>query len=381
MTTRRGRGEGTLPTKRPDGRWQARVRLPGGGRKSVYADTKEECGRKLRAVIREIDAGDRPIGDRLTFGAYAETWIERKRLKLAERTHTRYAGILRVHAIPTLGKVPLSKLRWEAIDLLLTSKGATLAPRTVHHLRAVIRSVLQSALKERLVRVNEAALTDAPRVTKTPVRATEPEEAYAILEAVRGDRLEALVTLALWTGCRQGELLALAWRDVDLDAGRFVVRRTLGLGRDAKGEPKFTEGAKTEKSVRTVRIRPSTVAVLREHRKRQVAERLVAGTRWHDYDLVFATTIGTPLHPGDLLRSFRRLLAAAGIPAMRWHDLRHAAATLLLLATDGDLSMVRDMLGHSTITLTADTYGHLTDRGRDRAAERLEALVMGSASR
>jgi len=212
----------------------------------------------------------------------------------------------RVHAIPRLGRIPLSRLRWEAIDAALAAKGATLSPRTIHHLRAVIRSVLQSALKERLVRVNEATLVDPQYVPKRPVRATEPKEAFAILEAVKGDRLEALVTVALWSRCRQGELLALAWRHVDLDAGRFVIRRTLGLGRDAKGEPKFDLGAKTEKSVRTVRIRPSTVAVLREHRKRQLAERLAVASRWHDHDLVFASTIGTPLDPGDLETLGRR---------------------------------------------------------------------------
>ena len=378
MTTRRGRGEGTKPTKRPDGRWQARVRLPDGGRKSVYGATAEECSRKLRAVIRDIDSGDRPIGDRLTFGVYAATWIERKKPKIAERTHKRYGELLRVHAIPKLGKIPLSKLRADAIDLLLTSKGSTLSPRTVHHLRAVIRSVLQSALKERLVRVNEASLTDAPLVPRRPVRATTPEEAWRIIEAVRGDRTEALYVTALWTGCRLGELLALAWRDVDLDAGRIAINRTLGLGRDAKGEPKFVAGAKTDKSVRTIRVPASAVAVLREHRKRQLESRLLAGDRWRDYDLVFATSIGTPLDPGDVLRAFRRVLAAAEIPSMRFHDLRHAYATLSLAAGD-DLATVRDNLGHSTITLTANTYAHVLDRVKEQSAERLEAYVSGQA--
>ncbi len=375
-TTRRSRGEGTRPTKRPDGRWQARVRLPGGGRRSVYAATASECSARLRLVIRDLDAGDRPLGDRLTFAAYVETWLIVKGPKLAPRTIKRYGELLRVHAVPALGSIPLSKLRADAIDRLLTAKGATLAPRTCHHLRSVIRSVLQSALKARLVRLNEASLTDAPLVPRRPIRATEPEEAFAILDAVRGDRSEALYVTALWSGARLGELSALAWRDVDLDAGRIAIRRTLGLGRDTKGEPIFAP-TKTHGSVRTIRLPAVAVAALREHRRRQAADRLAAGRHWRDYDLVFATTIGTPLDGGDVLRSFRRLLAAAGIAPLRFHDLRHAYATLSLAAGD-DLATVRDNLGHSSITLTADVYAHVLDRAKERGAERLEAFIMGT---
>lgn len=301
---------------------------------------------------------------------YVETWLTVKGPKLAPRTRKRYSELLRVHAIPALGSIPLSKLRADAIDRLLTAKGATLAPRTCHHLRSVIRSVLQSALKARLVRLNEATLTDAPLVPRRPIRATEPEEAFAILDAVRGDRSGALYVTALWSGARLGELSGMAWRDVDLDAGRIAIRRTLGLGRDAKGEPIFGP-TKTHGSVRTIRVPSVAVAALREHRKRQLAERLAAGRQWRDYDLVFATSIGTPLGGNDVLRSFRRLLPAAGIPAMRFHDLRHAYATLSLAAGD-DLATVRDNLGHSSITLTADTYAHVLDRAKERGAERLE---------
>jgi integrase len=377
-TARRGRGEGTRPTKRPDGRWQARIRLPSGGRKSIYGATSDECARKLRNVIREIEDEGRPNDDRLTFGTYATKWIERSRPKLRERTHKRYGELLRLHAIPTLGRIPLSKLRADAIDGLLTSKGRALSPRTVHHLRAIIGRVLSAAVKERLIRVNEITATDPPFVPSRPVRATTPDEAFAILEAVTGHRYEGLVVTALWTGAREGELLALAWRDVDLDAGRVAIRRTLGLGRDAKGEPKF-EQTKTKLSTRTLRIPAVAVATLREHRKRQLVERLAAGARWRDYDLVFATTIGTPLDPGDVLRAFHRVLAAAGIPRMRFHDLRHAYATLSLAAGD-DLATIRDALGHSKITTTSDVYAHVLDRTKEQAADRLEAFVMASGS-
>lgn len=351
-TTRRGRGEGTKPARRPDGRWQARVRIPdGGGRKSVYGATRDECAAKLRAVIREIEDEGKPTDDQLTFGAYATKWIERSRPKLRERTHKRYGELLRLHAIPALGRLPLSKLRAESIDTLLASKGSQLSPQTVHHLRAVIARVLAVAVRERVIRYNEAALTEAVEIPERPVRATTPEEARAIFDAVNGDRFQPLIVTAIWTGARQGELLALQWRDVDLDAGRLTIRRTLGLGRDARGEPKF-EQPKTKLSARTVRLPGAAVTVLREHRKRQLVERLAAGARWRDYDLVFATTIGTPHVPGDVLRAFQRSLEAAGLPRLRFHDLRHAHATLRLAAGD-DLATIRDALGHSKFSQTS----------------------------
>ena len=174
---------------------------------------------------------------------------------------------------------------------------------------------------------------------------------------------------------RRGEAFGLRWRGVDLDARRLRVNRTLGLGLDAEGEPRF-EPTKTVKSNRTVRIPGFAVDALRDHRRRQIEERLFAGPRWRDYDLDFTTSIGTPLVSGDVSRSFRKLLTRAGIEPPRFHDLRHGCATLLLEAGE-DLAMIRGVLGHSTITLTVDTYAHLTDRAKDQAAARLDALVMG----
>lgn len=215
------------------------------------------------------------------------------------------------------------------------------------------------------------------------VRATEPEEAAAIIDAVRGDRSEALYVTALYSGARLGELSALTWRDLDLDGGTMTIRRSLGLGRDPKGEPIFAP-TKTRKSVRTIWLPAVVVTVLRAHRARQAVERLAAGKRWRrdhdgrDYDLVFASTIGTPLNGGDVLRSFRKLLKTAGIPAMRFHDLRHAYATLSLAAGD-DLVTVSANLGHANIATTANVYAHVLPRTKKGGAERLEAYVSAAA--
>jgi integrase len=167
---------------------------------------------------------------------------------------------------------------------------------------------------------------------------------------------------------RKGELLALRWQDVDLDAGRLTVRHTLRLGTRELAEPK------TERARRTLRLGSDTVVALREHRRQQLEERLAAGRCWVDGDFVFATTIGTPLDSRNGTKAFQRTLKRAGLPHQRFHDLRHACATLLL--EDGEeLGVVSRILGHSQIATTADVYAHLTPAMLERSAARMDAIL------
>jgi integrase len=182
------------------------------------------------------------------------------------------------------------------------------------------------------------------------------------------DRLAALYVLAIATGMRQGELLGLRWQDVDLDAGRLTIRHTLRLGTRELAEPK------TERARRTLRLGADSLLALREHRRRQLGERLAAGRRWVDGDFVFTTSIGTPLDSRNVTKAFQRILAAAGLPHQRFHDLRHACATLLL--EDGEeLGVVSRILGHSHIATTADVYAHLTPAMLERSAARMDAIL------
>ena len=217
---------------------------------------------------------------------------------------------------------------------------------------------------------NAATLVDLPRVDRDEVRALSPADARAIFSAVHGDRLEPLVVLTLATGLRQGEALGLRWQDVDLDAGAIHVRHAL-LRMGSKVE--LVE-PKTKRSRRRIAIPASVVALLREHRKRQLQDRLCAGTRWQDGDYVFTSSIGTPMDGADVTRRFQRLLAAASLPRMRFHDLRHGAASLLL-AQGVHARVVMEMLGHSTIALTMNTYSHVIPELQREAADKMEAVL------
>jgi len=204
------------------------------------------------------------------------------------------------------------------------------------------------------------------------------------LIAADGDRFHALYVVALASGARQGELLALRWSDVDMDAGTIRITRTLICGaragaRKDNGVPQvewtFTE-PKTASSRRTIPIGRTAVEVLRRHRKAQAAERLLAGRAWHDGDLVFATTIGTPVNSSNLRMLYYALLARSGLPRIRFHDLRHTAATLLLEAGVHPRA-VADRLGHATPSLVMNTYGHVTERMQREATAAIDAVLGG----
>jgi integrase len=198
-----------------------------------------------------------------------------------------------------------------------------------------------------------------------------PEQARALLETAEGDRLEALYVLALSTGMRQGELLGLRWRNVDLDGGSLQVRATLQRTRDGFT---FSE-PKTARSCRQVTLTKQAVEALRGHRSRQVEERLQMGGAWEDNGLVFANEVGRPIEAGNLIRrSFHPLLERAGLPKGRFHDLRHTAATLAL-GKGVHPKIVAEMLGHSQIAVTLDLYSHVTPTMQRQAADALEAVL------
>jgi integrase len=207
------------------------------------------------------------------------------------------------------------------------------------------------------------------------VQPLTPAEIRLLLEHVEGDRLEALYVLALATGLRQGELLGLGWPDVDLSAGVLTVRRSL---QRVNGVIDFVE-PKTLRSRRTVSVPASVGDLLRRHRQRQAGERLKAGSVWQENDLVFTTGTGRPLDGTNVTRRFQRLLAAAGIPQRRFHDLRHSCATVLL-AQGVAARVVMEILGHSQILVTQNTYTHVLPEMHRDAARLMDGFLDGGRS-
>jgi integrase len=280
-----------------------------------------------------------------------------------------------VHLIPALGDQVLASLRPETLQRLYATKlAAGLAPRTVLKIHVVMHRALAIALRWGYVVRNVAEAVDPPAVPQHDVQPPGQSELAALVDrsSAAGDRLAALWALAVHTGCRQGELLGLSRADVDLDNGTLTVRRTLMRVRACVpqvGDPKSAT------SRRTISLPEEAITALRAHRARQNEERLAAGQNWADYGLVFSTHVGTPLLQRNVIRDFKAALARAGLPrTIRFHDLRHAHATLMLRA-GVPLKVASGRLGHGSIGITADLYQHVVqDLDADAAARAQQAL-------
>jgi len=376
LAKHRGHNEGSI-YQRKDGRWCGAVIVGRDAtgklrRRYVYGDTRKEVREKLARLMADAQSGLPVDVSRQTVGEFLTHWLE-DTVKGSARpsTYDNYRTIIRLHVIPAIGSVPLAKLTPQHLQHLYHEKQEAGLTRTVVLMHAVIHKALSQAVKWGLVPRNVADAVERPRVRRKEFRALEPQEARRFLAAAAEDRLFALYVLAVTCGLRQGELLGLKWEDVNLEQGTLTVRRQLQW---RNGGFFFAE-PKSAKSRRTVPLPATAITALKRHRKQQAAERLGLGDGWQDYGLVFTTEIGTPLNPSNIRnRSFDHVLDKAGLPHIRFHDLRHTCATLLL-AQGVHPKLVQEQLGHSQISVTLDTYSHVTAPMMKEAAAKMDAIL------
>ncbi len=346
--------------------------MPAGKRKDFFGKTRAEVNEKLLAAMKNQRDGLPAVSERQTVRQFLTDWLETAKPSIRARTYTTYEGLIRLHAQPSIGKVVLSRLTPQHLQLLYSERlDKGLSPQSVRHLHAVLHRALEQAARWSLVHRNVADLVTPPRVQRHEMRTLDAEEARRLLEAARGDRFEALYVLALTTGMRLGELLALRWKDVDLDAGSLGVRGTLLRTKEGMtiSEPK------TAGSRRHVSVGITAIEALRRHRVNQTAERLLKGPAWKDNDLVFANEVGKPVEDTNLRRrSFEPLLTRAAVPRIRFHDLRHTAATLLL-GQGIHPKIVSERLGHSRVSITLDLYSHVTPTMQQQAVDAMEGIL------
>ena len=382
MSTRRGHNEGSI-YKREDGRWVAVVNLGWENgkrkRKYLYGSTRQEVQKKLTKSLNDHARGITLGDDRLTVEAYLETWLkESVKPRVRPLTHTTYQSVVDTHLAPGLGKIRLAKLTPAHVQALLNAKtDADLSARRVQLIREVLRNALNQAMKWGLVSRNVAALVDAPRTVKKPVKPFTSEEVQSFLKAAKGDRLEALWMLALATGLREGEALGLKWEDIDLKEGTLRVRHAL---QRIPGKGLQLMEPKSESSRRTIPLPQLAAQALRQHQLRQKQEARWGGTKWQDTGHVFTTKIGTPLDTTRLWKEFKALLERAELRDQRFHDLRHCCASLLL-AQGVSARTVMETLGHSQISLTMNTYAHVMPAQKQDAADRMDALLRAKKTR
>jgi integrase len=285
----------------------------------------------------------------------------------------RYEQYARLHAVPLLGRRPVSKIAPVDLQLLYADRvAAGCSPMTVRHLHRFLHRVFDQAVRWGAASRNPAAFVDPPRVSRHRFTTLSSDQPRTLLAGLRGDRLLALYVLALTTGMRQGELLALRWPDVDLGGRRLAVRGT--LHRDPGGGWTIRD-PKTERSRRQVVLAPLAVRALEHHRVEQNAERMRAGAAWEEHELLFPNHVGRPMSSQNLLqRHFYPLLQRLDLPRVRFHGLRHTAASPLL-AEGVHPKIVSDLLGHSQVGITLDLYSHVTPAMHEAATGALGRLL------
>jgi integrase len=375
MAKKRASGKGCLYRLR-DGRWRGQVYL--GPTKPRYkiaeGRTKEVVQAKIAEILRLKSCGvDVNSGD-VTLAQFLERWlVDRVQRRVRSSTFESYSMIVRLHIVPILGHIELGKVTADQIQQLLNRKqDEGLSVRSVRYIHSVLRSALKQATRSRLLEWNVSEAVDLPRLKRFKVEPYTPEEARRFLEAVQIDRLHALYVLAISTGMRAGELLALQWGDLDLKSG--VVRIDHNLRR-TEGKLQLSD-TKSDSSRRSQPLPQIALEALLTHRTAQDQERLLMGSKWKQTGFVFTTTVGTPLDGCNLSNRFRKLLVARKLRVIRFHDLRHTAASLLINSGDGPRH-VMEMLGHSQISITMDLYGHIFESTKRESARKMDEALRG----
>lgn len=368
---RRGFGEGSI-YPRSDGRWVSYLRMPDGRKKFFTGRTREIVKERLAEAQRQAQAGRLVMGPDQTLALYLERWLEEGvRNSVRPKTYENYELCVR-RLFPELGRVRLRALTPEHIQHALGDlihRG--LAARTVRQVHMVLRCSLKQAVLWRLIPGNPSDAVKAPRAERKEMRTLSEEQVRSLLAATAGTRHHSLWIFLVTTGVRLGEALALKWADIDMVEGNATIRRALQRHRGVGMvfvEPKSSRGR------RTVPFPPETLAALAAQREVLGRERSQAGKRWHENDMVFPSPDGRPRDMTYLSYTFHRGLEKAGLPRLRIHDLRHTAATHLL-TKHVHPKVVQELLGHSTIAITLDTYSHVMPALAKEASTYMSSLL------
>jgi integrase len=372
--------------RRGKGSWQVRYDLgtdavTGGRRRASFTvqGTRRDAERELTESLRMRDTGIEIVPEKISVAEFLDRWLrDYAKPNVAPSTFERYAGIVRRWCVPAFGLVPLTKLRPAHVQAAYAAwQVEGLSPKTVVHHHRMLREAFSHAVDWQLLAVNPISAAKPPRPERADVRFLEPVEIVLLFDAAGGypEPYPTLVHVALATGARQGELLALRWQDTDLGDGLLRIvrtaRRFAGLG-IVYGEPK------TYRSKRPVKLDADTVTLLKAHRAQQNADRLRAGPEWQDNDLVFCGEAGQPLDARNVLRWFQRIAADAGLGKLAFHCLRHTCGTLMASAGTNP-KYIADRLGHANATFTLNTYVHTTGDAEAQAAEAIGKALRAAA--
>jgi integrase len=380
--------------ERSPGSWELRYNLgtdPATGKRRIATTTvkgnRKAAEKELRRLLRTLDTGEHVDPSRMTVREWLATWLAAVREEVSPKSHERYSEIVDNFLVPELGALAITKLvpshiqaaysKW-AVEGRRDGKSGGLSPRTRRHIHRILSSALARAVEQQVLARNpaEAFKKRLPKVERREMTTLSADHSARLLAAIKHTRIYWPVLLALSTGMRRGEVLALRWKNVDLERGSLRVTESL---EQTKAGIRF-KAPKTERT-RAITLPSFAVDELRRLKRQQAEELLRLGIRQSGETLVCARADGAPLQPQSLTHQFTRLISRVKeLPHVRFHDLRHSHATQLLLAGVHP-KIAQERLGHATITTTLDLYSHVTETMQSDAAERLDAMFKGAINR
>ena len=373
MAKKRANGEGNI-RKRPDrGDWEARFYDEKGKRHSVYGKTQAECRKNLQAAMNKLSEDSYLGNENLTVSQWLTIWERDFMGNLKPGTVVSYEMQVRVHIVPTLGEIKLNELRTPAIQRLYNQKSAQgLSPKSIKNLHGCLHRALDIAVQIGYLNKNPTSACILPTVRQAEIHPLDTPDLKKLMESIQGDEFEALITTAIFTGMRSGELLGLTWDCIDFENGIIRVTKQLIQPRK-KGNP-FSFGTPKNGKGRTLTPAPFVMNVLKEHKRDQALHRLEVGPAWNDGgfpNLVFTHPDGSHLSQPTIWKALQKVLQKAGLENHRFHDLRHTYVVNAFRAGD-DVKTVQQNAGHYSAAFTLDRYAHVTETMRKESADRMQ---------
>jgi integrase len=370
MATKRNNHEGSI-CQLPSGSWRVQAYAKG-KRISHTEKRKADAITWLRNMNQEIESGLNIPVSKMTLLEYLDSWLIGMRSSVRSRTSGQYEMTIKRYILPSLEKTLLIDLTSASIQNLYNQKLAQgIHPRTIKMIHTVFHSSLEQAVMLGLIQRNPALAVKLPRYEIPEMKFFNEEQVNRFLSAAHGERYETIYHLEIATGLRQSEILGLCWKDLDWEKSTLIVQHQ--LKRQFKLGDYFSQ-PKTRAGRRSLILGKKTLSKLRDHWSNQLEEKRFAGDRWQENDLIFTSTVGTPIDQANLYKSFKVLLKKSGLPDIRFHDLRHTAATLMLNHGVPAIVVSR-RLGHSRVSITLDIYGHLIPEMQNEAAEMIDDLI------
>jgi integrase len=370
---RRVKGEGSVYQRKSDGRWVASVPLGNGKKKIQYFDTRKEAEQAKRKALNELEHQTLVATRDQTLKDYLEYWLGIQQTVLKVGSYSTYHRFLTLFIIPALGHVKLQKLTSDMFQsLYIQWKKEGVAPNTIRFIHAVIGKALGDAVKSKKLSFNPAKDATPPREEKRGMTVLDLDQAKVLLAHAQDTKLECLLQVAL-LGLRRGELLGLRWQDINFERAELKVQRSLSyIANPDTGHYEYVEHEpKTSASRRVISLPRFIVEALLKHREAQLQKK-ASSSQWRENNLVFCNGKGEYMNPANLITEFKHLLKQAGLPEIRFHDLRHSAASIWL-ALGMNPKVIQELLGHSNIHITLDVYSHVLPTMHREAMNSLDA--------